>query len=162
MRTLTWSEQFALGHPRIDREHRRLLDLASRIEREAEHAASVESLLPLCRDFFRLLVAHCFYEEQLLRKLPRARFGEHVDEHCRGHGRLINQAQAMLTGRLPSEYQDLRAFLDAYFSLMHDLLVDDTELVGALIREGYHKLGGQEVRLGRDAPQDLPRAAWSI
>lgn len=162
MRTLTWSEQFALGHPRIDREHRRLLDLAGRIEREAEHAASVEEILPLCRDFFRLLVAHCFYEEQLLRKLPRARFGEHVDEHCRGHARLINQAQATLTGRLPGGYQDLHAFLDAYFSLMHDLLVDDTELVGALIREGYHKLGLPEVRLSRDDSHDGVRAVWSI
>lgn len=162
MRTLTWSEQFALGHPRIDREHRRLLDLACRIEREAETAASVEELLPLCRDFFRLLVSHCFYEEQLLRKLPRSRFGEHVDEHCRGHAHLINQAQSVLTGRLPTGYDDLPAFLDAYFSLMHDLLVDDTELVGALIREGYHKLGGPEVRIGRDEGRDDPRAVWPI
>ncbi len=63
MRTLAWSEHFALGHERIDREHRRLLELAARIETEAEKAASIDDILPLCRDFFRLLVAHCFYEE---------------------------------------------------------------------------------------------------
>ncbi len=99
MRTLAWSEHFALGHGRIDREHRRLLELATQIEIQAEKTARIEDILPICRDFFRLLVAHCFYEEQLLRKLPRDRFGPHVDEHCRGHARLIRQAQEILTGR---------------------------------------------------------------
>jgi hemerythrin len=144
MRTLAWSEHFSLGHDRIDREHRRLLELAARIESAAELASGVGDILPLCRDFFRLLVAHCFYEEQLLRKLPRDRFGEHVDEHCRGHARLIRQAQAVLAGQLPSGFDNLPAFIDAYLELMHDLLVDDTELVGALIREGYHRLGSPE------------------
>ena len=144
MRTLIWSEHFALGHERIDREHQRLLDLACRIEAEAEKTNSVEDILPLCRDFFRLLVSHCFYEEQLLRKLPRDRFGAHVDEHCRGHARLIKQAQMVMTGRLPTGFESLPAFLDAYFELMHDLLVDDTELVGSLIREGYHRMGSPE------------------
>lgn len=144
MRTLAWSDSFALGHARIDREHRRLLELAASIEAEAERASGVEDLLPLCRDFFRLLVSHCFYEEQLLRKLPRDRFGEHVDEHCRGHARLIKQAQAVLAGQLPTGFSSLPAFIDAYFELMHDLLVDDTELVGALIREGYHRIGSPE------------------
>ena len=144
MRTLIWSEHFALGHERIDREHQRLLDLACRIEAEAEKTNSVEDILPLCRDFFRLLVSHCFYEEQLLRKLPRDRFGAHVDEHCRGHARLIKQAQMVMTGRLPTGFESLPAFLDAYFELMHDLLVDDTELVGSLIREGYHRIGSPE------------------
>jgi hemerythrin-like metal-binding protein len=155
MRTLNWSEHFCLGHERIDREHRQLLELAARIETEAEKTACIDDLLPLCRDFFRLLVSHCFYEEQLLRKLPRDRFGPHVDEHCRGHARLIKQAQAVLAGQLPTGFTNLPAFLDAYFELMHDLLVDDTELVGALIREGYHRLGSpvtpQPWITGRDA-----------
>ncbi len=80
----------------------------------------------------------------MLRKLPRDRFGDHVDEHCRGHARLIRQAQAVMTGQLPTGYDSLPAFLGAYFELMHDLLVDDTELVGSLIREGYHRLGTPE------------------
>jgi hemerythrin-like metal-binding protein len=153
MRTLAWSEHFALGHERIDREHRRLLELSSQIEAQAEKTARIEDVLPLCRDFFRLLVAHCFYEEQLLRKLPKDRFGSHVDEHCRGHARLIRQAQVMMTGRLPNGLESLPAFLDAYFQLMHDLLVDDTELVGALIREGYHRLGPREAPPGWSVTQ---------
>lgn len=146
MRTLAWSDHFALGHERIDREHRRLIELAARIEAKAEKAARVEDILPLCHDFFRLLVSHCFYEEQLLRKLPRDRFGTHVDEHCRGHARLIRQAQTVMAGQLPTGYESLPAFLDAYFELMHDLLVDDTELVGSLIREGYHRLTPPDAR----------------
>lgn len=145
MRTLAWSEHFSLGHERIDREHRRLLDLAARIEAAAEQASCVQDILPLYHDFFRLLVSHCFYEEQLLRKLPRDRLGNHVDEHCRGHARLIKQAQTVLSGQLPTGFDSLPAFIDAYFELMHDLLVDDTELVGALIREGYHRLGSPEI-----------------
>ncbi|KIL97058.1 hypothetical protein CCC_00119 [Paramagnetospirillum magnetotacticum MS-1] len=145
MRTMVWSEHFALGHDRIDREHRRLLELSAQIEARAETTTDLDDILPLCRDFFRLLVAHCFYEEQLLRKLPRDRFGSHVDEHCRGHARLIKQAQTVLTGQVPSGFESLQGFFGAYFELMHDLLVDDTELVGSLIREGYHRLGAPEV-----------------
>ncbi|WP_043743416.1 hemerythrin domain-containing protein [Paramagnetospirillum magneticum] len=148
MRTLVWSEHFALGHERIDREHQRLLELSAQIEAKAETSISIEDVLPLCRDFFRLLVAHCFYEEQLLRKLPRDRFGAHVDEHCGGHARLIKQAQTVLTGQIPSGFESLPAFLGAYFELMHDLLVDDTELVGALIREGYHHPGAPGAETG--------------
>ena len=140
MRTLVWSEQFALGHERIDREHRRLIELATEIEREAECATGLVDIMPLCHTFFRHLVSHCFYEEQLLRMLPRDRFGDQVDAHCRDHARLINQAQLVLNGQLPSGFENLPAFIDANFQLMHDLLVDDTELVGVLIREGYHRL----------------------
>ena len=140
MRTLVWSEQFALGHERIDREHRRLIDLAAQIEREAENAAGVADILPLCNNFFLHLVSHCFYEEQLLRQLPRDRFGDQVDTHCNGHARLIDQAQLVLNGQLPQGFDNLPAFIDAYFRLMHDMFVDDTELVGVLIREGHHRL----------------------
>ena len=156
MRTMAWSDSFALGHERIDREHRRLLDLATRIETEAEKCGRVEDILPLCRDFFRLLVAHCFYEEQLLRKLPRARFGNHVDEHCRGHARLIQQAQLVMSGHLPTGFESLPAFLDAYFELMRDLLVDDTELVGSLIREGHHRLGKTDLPSQWHGAPDTP------
>lgn len=148
MRTLVWSDELALGHERIDREHRRLIELAAQIEAKAECASEVAGLLPLCRAFFRQLVSHCFYEEQLLRMLPRDRFGEQVDAHCRGHARLINLAQVVLNGHLPAGFDNLPAFIDAYFELMRDLLVDDTELVGVLIREGHHRLNRAAERPG--------------
>ncbi|MBI3444853.1 MAG: hypothetical protein HY055_05735 [Magnetospirillum sp.] len=148
MRTLVWSEEFSLGHERIDREHHRLIDLAAQIEAKAQIASDVADLIPLCKTFFRQLAAHCFYEEQLLRMLPRVRFGAQVDEHCRGHARLIDQAQLVLKGQLPNGFDDLSAFIDAYFQLMHDLLVDDTELVGVLIREGHHHLSRPSDRPG--------------
>ena len=141
MQTVIWSELLELGHDRIDAEHRVLLTLASEIERIIETGGDMAVLQPCYQDFHRRLAAHCAYEEGLLRSLPRSVFGAQVDTHCRGHASLIAQAANIADGAVPDGYDTLHGFTEAYFRLMHDLLIDDSELIGALIREGRHAPG---------------------
>jgi hypothetical protein len=136
MQTMIWSDLLELGHERIDAEHRLLLGLTSEIETIINGGGDIVMLQPRYQEFHRLLAAHCAFEEGLLRSLPRSTFGAQVDEHCRGHARLIEQAKSVADGSLPGGYDSPRGFADAYFQLMHDLLIDDAELIGALVREG--------------------------
>jgi hemerythrin len=140
MNTLAWSELLELGHPRIDAEHRALLDAATEIESVTREGAGIAILQPLYKRFHRMLVAHCAYEETLLRSLPRSAFGFQVDIHCEGHVQLIEQARSVAEGSLPDSFDCPKGFAAAYFQLMHDLLIDDAELIGALIREGRHSM----------------------
>lgn len=139
MQTMIWSELLSLGHARIDAEHRLLLDLTAEIEMIINDGGDIALLQPRYQEFHRLLAAHCAFEEGLLRTLPKSAFGAQVDAHCRGHARLIEQAKSVADGTLPEGYDSPRGFADAYFQLMHDLLIDDAELIGALIREGRHE-----------------------
>lgn len=140
MHTLTWTKEMELGHPRIDAEHRRLVELAAVIESAFESGKAPDRIQEHCRSFYRYLVTHCVYEERLLQILPRAAYGAQVDDHRRGHDRLIREARALSDGTLPSGYDSLKAFSSAYFDLLRDLLVDDSELIGVLIREGHLSL----------------------
>ena len=146
MRTLAWSELLELGHERIDAEHRLLLDSAAEIETVTHEGAGIAVLQPLYRSFHRMLTAHCLYEEALLRSLPRSAFGAQVDSHCEGHAHLIEQARSVAEGSLPDSFDCPKGFAAAYFQLMHDLLIDDAELIGALIREGQHSMAGAQNR----------------
>lgn len=136
MQTMVWSDLLELGHDRIDAEHRQLLDLACEIVAIGDQGGEVGTLRPYYQEFHRLLLVHCAYEEGLLRSLPRSAFGAQVDAHCQGHSRLIALAKSVAAGALPDGYDSPQGFITAYVHLMHDLLVDDAELIGALIREG--------------------------
>ncbi len=138
MQTVVWSDSLELGHERIDAEHRLLMDIAADIEVIVDDGGNLAVLQSLYQEFHRLLQIHCAYEEGLLRSLPHSVFGAQVDSHCQGHARLITQARSVADGSLPEGYDTHRVFANAYFQLMHDLLIDDAELIGALIREGRH------------------------
>jgi len=146
---MIWSKVLELGHERIDAEHRLLLDLADEIEAIALGSGDVLALRPLYQEFHRILEAHCAYEEGLLRSLPRAMFGAQVDSHCRGHAVLVEQARRLAEETPPAGDGPPLGFSDAFLTLMRDLLIDDAELIGALIREGRH------------APHHSPRPASS-
>jgi len=77
MQTLDWSDILELGHERVDAEHRLLMDLAERIRRTTVDG-EIHKVQPLYRAFHRQLVAHCAYEEGLLRSLPHAIYGTEV------------------------------------------------------------------------------------
>ncbi|TAN78988.1 MAG: hypothetical protein EPN20_00700 [Magnetospirillum sp.] len=158
MQTVAWSNILELGHERIDTEHRLLLRLAAEIAEITDAGGGVGMLQPRYQTFLRILTAHCAFEERLLQSLPRAVFGAQVDEYCRGHARLIDQAKSVAAGTLPQGYDSPRGFVDAYFQMMHDLLIDDAALIGALVREGRFtpvhtgQAGGQPCYAWSDLP----------
>ncbi|MBI5162583.1 MAG: HAMP domain-containing protein [Magnetospirillum sp.] len=139
--SLIWSEDLALGHPRIDAEHRRLVDLAADLE-SALGTGDMAAARAASHEFVALLSAHCAYEERLMRRLPHDTFGQRVDDHSQRHGLLIGQAEGLadlLDGDNPP--QDLLSRSTAVMStVLHDLIFDDRNLVGTLVRgdDGGH------------------------
>ncbi len=136
-RSLIWSDELAVGHPRVDADHHRLVDAAGEIEDMIDGGAAAEFIRQGYARLLALLAAHCAFEERLMRGLPRDVFGTHVDEHCRQHAALIHkltdvadasQWKAPTAGRLAENRRVI-------FGLLKDLIFDDTLLIGVLVRE---------------------------
>jgi len=142
MRTLVWQDALRIGHPRIDSEHERLVELAGRIEDLVGGRQSVDGIQRECGAFLDLLKSHCAFEETLLRKLPLS-YVDRIDAHIFDHRFLIIHAED-LAERLCAGKRDIADLADlskTVMRLMRELLVDDVELVGGLLREGKMELG---------------------
>jgi len=101
---LPWSENFAVGHDAVDRQHRRLVELINEID-AALDAAKVAARLPHLLKLFRLTVEEHFRQEnallweikmggyapspdrprtpRYLEAMAEARFDEHMAEHAK-------------------------------------------------------------------------------
>jgi len=152
MRTFQWSHELKIGHPRIDEEHQLLLGLIGDVEERLEGVGAVPAdAAEIYQRFLIFLRSHCDFEEQLMRDLP-SRYVQRVSSHCRNHGQLMHEARALLPllTAQTSKAEVLEYFRRAIISLTRDLIMDDSELVGILLREHHLVLmpdGGGESEL---------------
>ncbi len=153
MPTVVWSHVLALGHQRIDAEHKALIELAGEIEDLIDRGGDVASIADRLAGFHRLLVLHCAYEERLMGALPADTYRTRVAGHCHGHAMMIEQARltAELAGQAHCRDDALGRFGTTVITMLKDLILDDAELIGALILEGQHSY--------RSAARDAARAA---
>ncbi len=143
-RSLVWTEGLAVGHPRIDSDHRRLVELAGEIEDLMDGGCDPDRIREGHVELLRLFGAHCAYEERLMRELPRDIFGAHIDEHCRQHAMLFHKLKDLADGSQVGEpsAEAMRQAHGAVLGLLRDLMTDDTHLVGVLVREdGLRRAG---------------------
>lgn len=136
MRTFAWSQSLMIGHERIDSDHRVLIGLAGDIEEMLEDFGITDKAQETYDIFLSFLASHCHFEEKLMRQLPGL-YTAQVDEHCRHHVILLDQARAMAplftSGKTSPELLDL--FQRTIVAMTRDLILDDVELVGHLLRE---------------------------
>lgn len=140
MPTVVWSHVLALGHQRIDAEHQALVDLAGEIEDLIDGRAAVTAIADRLACFHRLLVLHFAYEERLMNALPTTSYRTRVAGHCQDHATMIEQVRLIMerSGCGDCRHDALKPFSTTIITMMNDLILDDAELIGALILEGYH------------------------
>ncbi|OIR09998.1 bacteriohemerythrin [mine drainage metagenome] len=136
MRTFPWSDSLMIGHARIDADHQVLLERIGTIEETLEDGELTEALAEDYQALVAFLVRHCLYEESLMRQLPE-RHHARVHEHCRNHGHLIAETRAMRPLLRPGadRARGLERFQTVVVGMTRDLIMDDVELVGLLLRE---------------------------
>lgn len=144
-RSLIWSDELAIGHPRIDADHRRLLDTIGEIEDLIDGGAPSDRIREGYADLLALAAMHCAFEERLMRELPREIFAVHVDEHCRRHTALIGKLRQAAEGSTSDGPAADRVTENrgAIVGLLRELIVDDTQLVGVLVREEKLRQSGR-------------------
>jgi hemerythrin-like metal-binding protein len=125
-----------IGHDRIDSDHRVLIGLIGDIEEMLEDASVTDKAKETYDIFLSFLSSHCVFEESLMRQLPSF-YTPRIEEHCRHHAVLIEQAKSVsahFAGGRPTP-DLLKVFQKTVISITRDLIMDDVELVGNLLHE---------------------------
>lgn len=104
MKDLEWKDEYSLGIPAIDLQHKRIFDCILRVAHGAvdddrlRAEAEIIKLLGLLQDHFSL-------EENMMRKLHYPDLDQHIEEHRQFHSDVHHLAQTSLMkkGGVPRE-----------------------------------------------------------
>jgi hemerythrin len=79
--TLQWSEELAVGHAEIDRQHQQLIDKFNQYLQACHVSKGREQLIEFFRFLDRYVVFHFREEEQLMDRHQYPALASHRDEH---------------------------------------------------------------------------------
>lgn len=82
MALIVWKDEYSVGVPAFDADHRQLLDIINQLHDEAERGAPAERMAATCDVLIAHTVAHFDNEEAQFEGYPRA------EEHRRMHEKL--------------------------------------------------------------------------
>ena len=115
MTLITWRDEFALGIPGVDHEHRELIALINQIHAEAVATGDTPALVTFLGELHARVAAHFALEEREMRERGYAGYAAHKDDH----ERLLEDVLGMIEDCEVGLVVDLDAFstrLDAWFT----------------------------------------------
>jgi hemerythrin len=112
MSVLQWREELSVGIDDVDREHRELVELIGRLQRDLLAGASVDNVIGLLREIYTQIAAHFAHEEKLMRLSHYKAYADHKEDH-----------ETLL--------DDLRDIID---EVEHDGILDESRLTDDLDR----------------------------
>jgi len=87
---MTWNGALATGHPEIDEQHRKLIDLANRLNEAMQRGEARSEIGAVLEDLIKYTTFHFQFEENLMKK---AGYPE-LFQHQREHKKLVNDVLA--------------------------------------------------------------------
>jgi hemerythrin len=114
MALLEWRDEFRIGIPEVDHEHRELIALINALHAGAAAGRDVSAVAEFLGELHAQIAAHFALEE----KVMRARRYAGYDEHKRDHERLLDEIRDIMDGyELAGRYDasSLGAALDSWF-----------------------------------------------
>lgn len=96
MSLIEWKNEFSLGVPRVDAEHRELIDLINQLHRKAQFPEHDGRIVGFLEDLHTSAARHFAHEELMMRSRGYTAF----EQHRADHQRLLNEVNAMM-----AEYQ---------------------------------------------------------
>lgn len=112
---LHWNDTLATGHPRIDSDHRRLLELVNRLTDAMGRGGGSEVCIAVLDELIRHTQAHFAMEEALIRSLGSS-YAE-AAAHKAQHARLMKEVsdfQAQFRAGMRTPSVPLRQFLEGW------------------------------------------------
>ena len=128
---ISWDDRMLIGHAEIDREHRRLFEVAERLDGEGEDGAPAGEICEVLCELADYSRDHFAREENLMRIARFPRCVEHVVEHWKFIQTLTRLNDAYERGRT-EVLPELRAFLGEW--LASHITVDDRQF-GDFLRQ---------------------------
>ncbi len=115
MSLIEWKDQFRLGVPDIDFEHRELIELINALYEGVQREGTDASTADFLGELYARIVAHFALEEKIMRE---NRYDE-FEDHKADHERLLDDIRDLMDDYEDGEYVDLERFgdrLDEWFS----------------------------------------------
>lgn len=81
MTLIEWKDEFSVGVPSVDLEHRELIGLINELHDMTGDDASAYEILTMLGEIFAQISAHFALEERWMRETRYAHYGEHKDDH---------------------------------------------------------------------------------
>ena len=81
MSLLAWSDMFSVGIQEIDSQHKKLLDIANRLNDAMRSAQDRVVLAKILRDLLSYTESHFSFEERLMEKHAYVQTDQHKQEH---------------------------------------------------------------------------------
>ena len=112
---LEWREDFSLGVPAVDHEHRELIGLINELYEDLQRPQSESDVGDFLGELFARISAHFALEEKIMRD---SRYDEYRD-HKGDHERLLDEIRDLMDDFDDDEVVDVEAFgrtLEHWFS----------------------------------------------
>jgi hemerythrin len=129
MGTISWSDDFRIGEPKIDMQHEQLFQLAATAAKAADKAAQTSAAMLL----YRYVREHFQHEEAVMRDSHFPHYTSHVKLHEEIIEGLNSISADIAAGRLHS--QRLPTFMNTW--LVSHILQHDNLLAGHLRRQRH-------------------------
>ncbi len=81
MSLLSWRDEFSVGVPAVDHEHREVIDTINRLNEAARAGADHEEVVAALGEIYARIAAHFALEERIMRRARYDAYAEHKAEH---------------------------------------------------------------------------------
>ena len=115
MTLIEWKEQYSLGVPAIDHEHRELIDLINELYGTVTGSGTDATVVEFLGELYTRIAAHFALEEKIMRDND---YDEYLD-HKTDHERLLDDIRDLMDDYEDGDHVDVEGFgkrLDEWFS----------------------------------------------
>ena len=81
MSLIEWRNEFSVGVPSIDHEHKQLIELINKLNEMAGWADSYDNVIDALGEIYTQISAHFALEEKIMRDARYDGYAEHKDDH---------------------------------------------------------------------------------
>jgi len=115
MTLIEWKEQYSLGVPAVDHEHRELIDLINELYASVKGPDTDTTVMDFLGELYARIAAHFALEEKIMRDSGYDEYQEHKSDH----ERLLDDVRDLMDDYEDGVYVDVEEFgkrLDEWFS----------------------------------------------
>ena len=115
MTLIEWKEQYSLGVPAVDHEHRELVDLINELYANMTEPGTDVTVMDFLGELYARISAHFALEEKIMRDSRYDEYGDHKIDH----ERLLDDIRDLMDDYEDGAYVDVERFarrLDQWFS----------------------------------------------
>jgi hemerythrin len=141
MSLIPWQDEFNIGVPEVDFEHRCLIDLINRLHAALGTNAGAEAIQEFLGELHAQISAHFALEETIMNRLGYSRLGPHKEQH----EALLDGILDILDSHRQGEFVD---YQDVLSERLRRWFVDHFSSEDSLLHRELHR---------RKSKTDLPR-----